>query len=53
MPEAESRVLDVQLSQLERCFGGAIPAVIATVAGDGTPNITYLSRVHQIGRAHV
>ncbi|MET0902595.1 MAG: GAF domain-containing protein [Acidimicrobiales bacterium] len=48
MAEAESRVLDVQLSQLERCFGGAIPAVIATASGDGTPNITYLSRVHRV-----
>ena len=36
MAELESRVLDVQLSQLERCFGGAIPAVIAynNFAGD-------------------
>ena len=33
MAEHGSRVLDVQLSQLERCFGGAIPAVIATAAG--------------------
>ena len=48
MAEAESRLLDVQLSQLERCFGGAIPAVIATASGDGTPNITYLSRVHRV-----
>ena len=38
----------VQLSQLERCFGGAIPAVIATASADGTPNITYLSRVHRV-----
>ena len=48
MAEIESRVLDVQLSQLERCFGGAIPAVIATASADGTPNITYLSRVHRV-----
>ena len=41
-------MLDVRLSQLERCFGGAIPAVIATAAADGTPNITYLSRVHRV-----
>ncbi len=30
---------------LRRCFEGAIPAVIATAAADGTPNVTYLSRI--------
>lgn len=43
----------IGLDQLERCFSGAIPAVIATRAGDGTPNVTYLSRVHQIDHERV
>ena len=36
------------LDHLERCFGGAIPAVIATVDADGVPNITYVSRAHRV-----
>ncbi len=31
-----------------RCFQGVIPAVIATAAGDGTPNVTYLSQVFRV-----
>jgi hypothetical protein len=38
----------IPLSRLSRCFEGAIPAVIATASADGTPNITYLSRVHRV-----
>jgi predicted pyridoxine 5'-phosphate oxidase superfamily flavin-nucleotide-binding protein len=33
------------LSRLRNCFEGVIPAVIATASTDGTPNVTYLSRV--------
>ena len=36
---------DISLRELTLCFEGAVPAVIATSAGDGTPNVTYLSRV--------
>ena len=38
----------IPLSRLARCFEGAVPAVIATASADGTPNITYLSRVHLV-----
>ncbi|HLV66266.1 MAG TPA: GAF domain-containing protein [Polyangiaceae bacterium] len=36
-----------------RCFQGVIPAAIATVSRDGTPNITYLSQLFRLenGRA--
>ena len=33
---------------LDLCFEGAVPAVVATAAADGTPNITYLSRVQRV-----
>jgi adenylate cyclase len=39
---------ELTLAGISRCFGGAIPAVVATASGDGTPNITYLSRVQAV-----
>ena len=43
-PEAPA----VSLADLKLCFEGVIPAVVATVAADGTPNVTYLSRVRMV-----
>ncbi len=37
---------DIPLRSIERCFTGVRPAVIATAAATGTPNVTFLSRVH-------
>ena len=36
------------LFDIERCFGGAIPAVLATASADGLPNVTYISRAHRV-----
>lgn len=36
-----------------RCFQGVVPAVIATAALDGTPNVTYLSQVFLVDERHV
>ena len=36
------------LDDLARCYEGAVPAVMCTADADGVPNITYLSRVHQV-----
>ncbi len=38
----------IALRDLRDCFEGGVPAVIATAAVDGTPNITYLSRVRMV-----
>src|SRR5215510_8854985 len=36
-----------------RCYQGVIPALIATCAADGIPNVTYLSQVFAIDATHV
>jgi adenylate cyclase len=36
------------LADLAPCFEGAIPAVIATAAADGTPNVTYITKVRPV-----
>lgn len=41
------------LDDLHSCFEGMIPAIIATAAADGTPNVTHLSKVHYVDESHV
>ena len=50
-PGSHDRGFD--LSLLDRCFGGAVPAVMTTIAVDGTPNITYLSRAHRVDEERI
>jgi adenylate cyclase len=38
----------MNLDHIERCFGGAVPAVLATASADGVPNITFISRAHKV-----
>jgi hypothetical protein len=38
----------IHLDDLQRCFQGIIPAIVATCALDGTPNVTYLSHVYYL-----
>ncbi|MDQ0326327.1 adenylate cyclase [Rhodopseudomonas julia] len=45
--------MSLRLSDLSGCFEGVIPSVVATVAEDGTPNISYLSHVVMVDEAHV
>ena len=44
---------ELSLRDLRLCFEGAVPAVVATAAADGTPNITHLSKVHYVDDEHV
>ena len=39
---------ELRLVDIERCFGGAIPAVLATASAEGVVNVTYISRAHQV-----
>ena len=41
------------LDALRPCLDGAIPAVVATCARDGTPNVAYASQVHFVDAEHV
>lgn len=43
----------ISLESLRRCFEGTVPAMIATCAQDGTPNVAYASQVHYVDRNHV
>lgn len=45
--------LEVTLESIPSAFEGVIPAAICTVGADGSPNVTYLSIVHQVDERHV
>ena len=41
------------LTSIRPALEGAVPAVIATCALDGTPNVSYISEVHYVDPQHV
>ena len=43
----------ITLHSIRACLEGAVPAVVATCAGDGTPNVSYVSEVHYVDPGHV
>lgn len=43
----------IRLADLQACFEGVIPSIVATAAADGTPNISYLSQVIRVDDDHV
>ena len=36
------------LDAIERCFAGAIPAILCTASADGIPNVTFLSKALRV-----
>jgi adenylate cyclase len=45
--------MTVRLRDLQVCFEGVIPSIIATASPDGVPNISYLSHVALVDDEHV
>ena len=43
----------IALDAIRECLEGTIPAMMTTVAPDGTPNITYLSQIQYVDPDHV
>jgi adenylate cyclase len=43
----------IPLADISACLQGAIPSGIASVSGDGVPNVTYVSQVHTVDAQHV
>ena len=46
--QTDERRAKLELEALDRCFEGAIPAVLSTASADGTPNVTYISKAHRV-----
>jgi hypothetical protein len=45
--------MTIPLQNLDRCYHGTTPAVLATAARDGTPNAAFISQVFHVDARHV
>ena len=43
----------INLSDLQRCFAGALPSTVTTCSASGEPNVTYLSQVFRVDDRHI
>jgi adenylate cyclase len=43
----------ITVDAIRDCLEGALPAMVATCAQDGTPNVSYVSQVNYVDGAHV
>lgn len=43
----------IPLGELSACFEGVVPAAIGTADAEGSPNVTYLSKMHLVDDDHV
>lgn len=51
--EAPAGIDQAGMDELRPCLEGVVPAIMATVAPDGTPNVAYLSQVYHVDDGHV
>lgn len=42
-----------EMDELRPCLEGVVPAIMATAAPDGTPNVAYISQVYHVDAQHV
>ena len=45
--------MSVRLTDLQACFQGIVPTIVATCSRDGEPNVTFLSQVFLVDERHV
>ena len=45
--------MNVRVSDIQRCFQGVVPTIVATADAQGVPNVTYVSQVYYVDDDHV
>jgi hypothetical protein len=45
--------MNVRVSDIQRCFQGVVPTIVATTDVEGVPNVTYVSQVYYVDDDHV
>ncbi len=45
--------MSASLADVRPCLEGAVPAMMATTAANGTPNVAYISQVYYVDEGHV
>lgn len=45
--------MSLSVDDIRQCLEGGVPGVIATCSEDGEPNVSLVSQVHRVDRAHI